>query len=80
MWGNFAEETCAGLRLFVDIPPAHPVWSERPYKVFLYTPEDVRRIIAYIEQNPGKVGLAVQRWPCITRYDGWPHTRSRIMS
>jgi len=74
MWDAFAKETSAGLRLFADIAPAHPVWSERPYKVFLYTPDDVRRVIAYIEGNPEKEGLAPQKWPFVTPYDGWPRT------
>src|SRR5262245_60409994 len=77
MWQAFASETCIGRRLFADIPDAHPVWSERPYKVFLYTPDDVRRVIASIEQNPVKEGLGPQNWPFVTPFDGWPH---RIMS
>ncbi len=74
IWAAFAEETRAGLRLFANIPATHPVWSERPYKVFLYTPDDVRRVIAYIEANPAKEGLAPQHWPFVTPYDGWPLT------
>ena len=75
MWNQFADQTRIGLRLFADIPPAHPIWSERPYKVFLYTPDDVRRVIAYIEQNPIKEEFAPQPWPFVTRYDGWPLKR-----
>src|SRR5262245_13360115 len=63
MWEAFANVTCIGLHLFADVPDAHPVWSERPYKVFLYTPEDVRRVIAYIAVNPEKEGLEQQQWP-----------------
>ncbi len=76
LWAKFAEGTTAGLRLFADLPRAHPVWSERPYKVFLYTPDDVRRVIAYIEHNPVKEGLDPQEWPFVTDYDGWPARRS----
>jgi len=72
IWAAFAKGTRAGLCLFANVPPAHPVWSERPYKVFLYTPDDVRRVVEYIEQNPIKEGLAQQCWPFVTRYDGWP--------
>ncbi|MCY2962595.1 MAG: hypothetical protein NT069_02910 [Planctomycetota bacterium] len=75
MWSRFAEKTTAGLRLFADVPSTHPVWSERPYKVFLYTPDDVRRVVAYIEQNPVKEGLPPERWPFVTEYDGWPERR-----
>jgi REP element-mobilizing transposase RayT len=72
MWNNFAEETSKRLRLFATVPPNHPVWSTRPYKVFLYTPDDVRRVIAYIEDNPRKDNLIEQHWPFVTLYDGWP--------
>src|SRR5438105_3071889 len=46
IWNGFTKGTCAGLRLFADVPGAHPIWSERPYKVYLYTPDDMRRVIA----------------------------------
>src|SRR5579862_192883 len=72
MWDNFADATRAGLRPFTDIDGHHPIWSERPYKFFLYTPDDVQRVIAYIEGNPTKDGLAPQFWPFVTPYDGWP--------
>lgn len=72
IWARFAGGTTAGLRLFADIPLTHPIWSERPYKVFLYTPDDVRRVIAYIENNSVKEGLGAQRWPFVIPYDGWP--------
>lgn len=75
IWDAFAEETRAKLRLFAGVPDDHPVWSTRPYKVFLYTPEDVRRVIRYIEHNPEKEGLPAQLWEFITPYDGWPHPR-----
>ena len=51
IWDKFAGHTSAGLRLFADVAAKHPVWSQRPYKVFLYTPDDVRRVVAYIENN-----------------------------
>jgi len=72
MWNKFAEATSAGLRLFATVTPNHPIWSTRPYKVFLYTPDDVRRVIKYIDENPLKDGLVEQTWPFIIPYDGWP--------
>ena len=57
IWERFADGARNAVREFADVPPDHRVWSERPYSVFLYTPEDVRRVIAYIEQNPLKEGL-----------------------
>lgn len=76
MWRAFAEESAAALRRFADVPPEHPVWSSRPYKVYLKTPQDVRRVVAYIERNPAKEGLPPQSWSFVTRYDGWPHPRN----
>lgn len=57
--------------------PDHPTWVRSGYKVFLDTPDDVRRTIRYIEQNPVKQRLPVQRWPFITPYDNWPHHKKR---
>lgn len=73
MWRNFAQRSAERLRLLADVPPDHRIWSERPYKVFLYTPADVRSRIEYIESNPAKEGLPPQRWPFVLPYDGWPH-------
>jgi REP element-mobilizing transposase RayT len=75
MWNKFAEATRSGLRLFENVPDGHPIWSLRPYKVFLYTPDDVRRVIAYIENNPLKDKLPPQMYAFVTPYDGWPHSR-----
>lgn len=75
MWRGFAEQSARTLRLFADTPDDHPVWSSRPYKVFLYTPDDARRVVAYIEGNPVKEGLSPQVWSFIKPYDGFPFDR-----
>jgi len=55
------------------LPAGHPVWSSGAgWKVFLDHPDEVRRTIGYVEQNPVKIGLAVQRWNFVKQYDGWP--------
>lgn len=77
LWNAFAEATRDKLRLFANVADDHPVWSTRPYKVFLYTPDDVRRIVKYIDDNPEKEGLPRQFWNFVTPYDGWPHARRR---
>jgi hypothetical protein len=41
-------------------------------KVFLDHPDDIRRTIRYVEQNPIKDGLPAQVWPFVKEYDGWP--------
>ena len=50
----------------------HPIWGGPGWKVFLDSPDDVRRTIGYIEQNPVKVGLRRQQWEFVKEYDGWP--------
>lgn len=53
----------------------HPVWSDRPYGVFLYSPDDIRHRINYVNGNPGKEKLPAQDWDFVTPYDGWPHAK-----
>jgi REP element-mobilizing transposase RayT len=53
------------------VPPTHPIWTRGGWKGFLDTPERVRRTVKYVEGNPPKDGLAVQRWPFVTADDGW---------
>lgn len=77
MWRAFAQASRERLRRSAGVDPGHPVWSERPYKVFLYTPEEVRQRVRYIEQNPVKEASVPQRWPFVTPYDGWPFRRNR---
>jgi REP element-mobilizing transposase RayT len=50
----------------------HPVWTQGGWKVFLDHPDDVRRTIRYIENNPAKAGLPAQTWSFVRQYDGWP--------
>lgn len=46
----------------------HPVWGGPGWKVFLDHPNDVRRTIAYIIENP----IKAQKWDFVKEYDGWP--------
>lgn len=73
MWRRFAETSRDHLRALPDVSDDHPVWSNRPYKVFLCTPEAVRQRANYVHSNPGKEGLPAQNWPFATSYDGWPY-------
>ena len=51
----------------------HPTWSGGGgWKVFLDHPDEVRRTIRYIENNPLPLRLPPQRWRFVTPYDGWP--------
>jgi hypothetical protein len=42
------------------------------WKVFLDHPDEIRRTIVYIDENPLPYGLPIQRWDFVTPYDGWP--------
>ena len=72
MWDAFAEESRTLLRSCGEIEADHPVWADRPYKVFLNSIQQVRTCIGYVQQNPVKEGLAPQAWPFVKVYDGWP--------
>jgi REP element-mobilizing transposase RayT len=44
------------------------MWARGLWKVFLDSPQDVRRAIAYVEGNPMKEGLPPQRWAFVKPY------------
>ena len=50
----------------------HPIWGGPGWKVFLETPDDIRRTIRYIQNNPPKQRLPAQSWTFVAPYDGWP--------
>jgi REP element-mobilizing transposase RayT len=39
------------------------------WSVFLETPEDIERAIAYVANNAGKEGLKPQTWPFVVPFD-----------
>jgi REP element-mobilizing transposase RayT len=53
-------------------PANHPTWTRGGWKVFLDHPDDVRRTIQYVEDNPVKLRLPRQQWSFVAPYDGWP--------
>ncbi|HEY8750662.1 MAG TPA: hypothetical protein VIM11_21940 [Tepidisphaeraceae bacterium] len=57
----------------------HPVWGGCGWKVFLDSPQDIRRIIQYINSNPGKAGRPAQNWSFVREYDGWPLHRGHSL-
>jgi REP element-mobilizing transposase RayT len=65
---NLVKASRAALRESSLVPPLHPVWSARPYKVFKHTPQQVRVCVDYIFNNPMKEGLPVQRWDFVRPY------------
>ena len=50
----------------------HPTWTRGGWKVFLDHPDEVRRTIRYIDDNPLKAGLSGQQWSFVKAYDNWP--------
>lgn len=74
IWNHFAEAVRSRLRLRFpqEIAPEHPVISARPYKVFLYTTDEVWDRIDYVEQNPLKERLPPQEWEFVAPYDNFP--------
>ena len=52
-------------------PAEHPVWGGPGWKVFLNTRADIERIVAYVRNNPIKIGKPIQEWPFVSPYNGW---------
>ena len=77
MWHQFAEATRLCLCKEASLAPKHPVWSSRPYKVFLRTPHEVRTEIAYVDRNPEGEGLAQQHFQFVQAYNNWPFHKPR---
>jgi REP element-mobilizing transposase RayT len=69
---NLQKESHLKLRESDRINWEHPVWGGPGWKVFLDSPEEIRRTIKYIEENPVKIGLPRQGWEFVKMYDGWP--------
>jgi REP element-mobilizing transposase RayT len=67
MWHLCAEATAYALHAFPAFSPEHPVWSGRPYKVYLKSRPSVRTRVGYVERNPEKEGLPRQTWEFVTR-------------
>jgi hypothetical protein len=68
IWQHLADATRDALRNARLVPEDHPVWSHRPYKVFLHTVDDVNGRIDYVEDNPEKEGLPRQHWAFVRQY------------
>jgi REP element-mobilizing transposase RayT len=73
MWNAVADATQRALWKFANVDANHPVWSDRPYKVFLRTPEEVHGRIGYVKCNPEKEGLPAQRYDFVQSYNNWPY-------
>src|SRR5678815_1124095 len=69
---NFQEASRLRLRTLGLRPGHHPVWGGPGWKVFLDHPDDIRRTIPYIENNPRAFHQPRQVYDFVSPYDGWP--------
>ena len=69
---NFQESSRLRLSNSPLRAPDHPVWARSGWRVFLDDPDDIRRTIRYIRENPLKRGRSTQDWAFVVEYDGWP--------
>lgn len=76
VWTRFGSNSRNELTLRKHIRAEHPVWADRPYSVYLHTPDDIWRTVEYIKNNPMKEGLPPQEYEWVHSYDGWPRKRS----
>jgi hypothetical protein len=70
IWSNLTGQSRVLLVAGGVIGEMHPVWGQRPYSVYLHTPEDIRRVVGYIADNPEKEGLPPQKWGFVKEYGG----------
>ncbi len=56
-----------GVHPFGAMATPRSPWARKGWVVFLDTPADVRRAVAYVEANPARSGLRSQRWSFVTR-------------
>ena len=68
IWQHLADAARDALRTAGLVLRDHPMWSHRPYKVFLHTRADVCGRIGYVEDNPLKEGLPRQHYDFVKPY------------
>lgn len=68
---KFQEATRTALRQASRRPADHPVWGGPGWNVFQRMPRQVAITVAYIRNNPVKMGRPLQEWPFVVEYDGW---------
>jgi hypothetical protein len=78
IWTNYAENSRDVASTSNAIPANHPLWANRPYSVYLYTSDDIRRTNNYIQQNPEKENLPPQTYDWLQPYTGWPFPNPHI--
>jgi len=69
MLARMARQTHDAIHARELVPVAHPVWSNRPYKVYLRNDKQIGQAIQYVEENPVKEGLAPQKWSFVSKFE-----------
>jgi REP element-mobilizing transposase RayT len=72
MISNLQRESHLRLRDLGLVDMEQPVWGGPGWKVFLDHPDDIWRVIRYIQENPIKAHLPSQQWDFARPYDNWP--------
>ncbi len=63
------EEQCHPLTRFADLDGKVPTpWVEGCWKVFLDEHRDIVRAIDYVERNPVRAGMGLQKWDFVAPY------------
>src|SRR6185437_5697416 len=69
MLARMARQTHDAIHARELVPVEHPVWSNRPYKVYLRNDKQIGQAIQYVEENPVKEGLAPQKWSFVSKFE-----------
>ncbi len=77
MIANLQQMSRDELRCNSSLPPNHPVWGGPGWNVFQDNPDDIRRTIPYIQNNPTKMRMPKQHWAFVQPYNGWPLHQAR---
>ena len=72
IWEKLTAQSRTSLIAAAAAPEFHPVWAQRPYSVYCHTPDDIQRVVGYINANAPKEGLPPHNWDFVKPYDGWP--------
>ncbi len=53
-----------------NLRPDQTIWAAKSWPVFLHDDVEIRRSIAYVNNNPIKSGMAAQHWEFVRPYSG----------
>jgi REP element-mobilizing transposase RayT len=65
--GHIKSEATRALRAAGFFPVRSP-WADHGWNVYLDSPQDLRRAVRYVEDNPARCRLPGQTWHCIVAF------------